>query len=137
MTKEQLEALKKITPGPWDFETDDIGDETFLVVPIEIVGADGFKVVSYEGGLAPNSEWTKELLFANAIAIAALPDLIAERERMIALLKNLRAVTEIYGWALAHSEELTNQALKQMELKGIGSRGVEADALIAEAEGGE
>jgi len=54
------------TPTPWTIKRHDLGDEEYCLVPQEIIGADKFKVVSSEGGLAPDSEWTKELLEANA-----------------------------------------------------------------------
>lgn len=65
------------TPGPWTYKKQDIGDEVACVVPTEVIGADGFKVVSSEGGLAPDTTWSKELIYANACLIAAAPELLS------------------------------------------------------------
>jgi hypothetical protein len=63
------------TKRPWKIIYEDIGDEEICIVPIEIIGADGFRVVSREGGLAPDCEWHSDTLVANARLIAAAPDL--------------------------------------------------------------
>lgn len=64
------------SPGPWIVKKMDLGDEDSCIVPAGIVAADGFPVVAYEGGLAPDATWSRELLAANAHLIAAAPDLL-------------------------------------------------------------
>lgn len=73
--KETLSLYEKATPGPWEIKREDIGDEYFCNVPVEIIGSDTFPVVSMEGGLAPNCSFTAETLEANAHLIAAAPDM--------------------------------------------------------------
>lgn len=70
---QRIEALRgKATPGPWDYELTDVGDDEFVYVPSEVTNKSGRKIVSFEGGLVPfDSEWTKESIEANADFIAA------------------------------------------------------------------
>lgn len=77
MNSNQIKTnLEKATPGPWEIKREDIGDEHFCYVPIEIIGSDTFPIVSMEGGLAPNCcAFTAETLEANAHLIAAAPDM--------------------------------------------------------------
>jgi hypothetical protein len=79
----------KNTPAPWIIKKEDVGDEFCCVVPLEIIGADGFKVVSNEGGLAPNSEWKSETIEANANLIVAAPEMY-------------ESLDEIYGYMFDH-----------------------------------
>jgi hypothetical protein len=58
--------MTKHTALPWKVVAEDIGDETFIYAPVGIKGADGFDVVSYEGGFTPNSEWKLDVIKANA-----------------------------------------------------------------------
>lgn len=67
---EILAACEKATPGPVTIKYDDLGDEFVLWAPIEIIGADKFRIVAYDGGLAPDDEWQVETLEANAKLIA-------------------------------------------------------------------
>lgn len=64
------------SPGPWKIKETDLGDEECCIVPTHIIAADGFEVVSYDGGLAPDSKWTKDLLVGNAQLIASAPELL-------------------------------------------------------------
>lgn len=68
------------TPGPWNFKTADLGDEEFVIVPTDIIAANGTRVVDYEGGLCPNNSGvlTERELYANARLLAAAPTLLAE-----------------------------------------------------------
>jgi hypothetical protein len=55
------------TPRPWRYTTEDVGDEEVCRVPLEIYGADEFRVVANEGGLADaNGFWNQETLHDNA-----------------------------------------------------------------------
>lgn len=78
------ELCEKVTPGPWKVVKSDLGDENICYVPTEIVGADGFPVISYEGGLAPDCPWKRSTIEANAEFIAkvrtAFPELLNEIE---------------------------------------------------------
>lgn len=68
----------KHTPGPWVIEMADVGDEEFILLPHEIVGGDGFKVITADGGLSGGfQEFTFETINANATLIAAAPDMLA------------------------------------------------------------
>lgn len=64
--QKDMETCQRATPEPWEIHRNDVGDEYACVVPTEIYDSDGFPVVSYEGGLAPDCNWKAETLEANA-----------------------------------------------------------------------
>ena len=53
-------------PLPWKIHRDDVGDEEIVIVPTEIIAANGKKVVAYEGGLAADEKWNQENIEDNA-----------------------------------------------------------------------
>lgn len=73
-------------PGPWKILRQDLGDEEIFFVPVEILAGNGKLVVAYEGGLAPNQEWTCEEIEANGSLIEAAPDMLAVLEKLSSLL---------------------------------------------------
>jgi len=68
--QKDLETCQRATPEPWEIHRNDVGDEYACIVPTEIYDSDGFPVVSYEGGLAPDCNWKAETIEANATFIA-------------------------------------------------------------------
>lgn len=106
MTKEQLEAFEKITPGMW-------------AIPV----ANVFRVIAPEAkhrnkieGSCPPYPWAivadmdtdsqgGPQAAANAAAISALPELLQERKRMIEVLK---AAQSIIGLAETGAQEQPN-----------------------------
>ncbi|NLB49177.1 MAG: hypothetical protein GX813_05025 [Erysipelotrichia bacterium] len=71
----------KNTPAPWSIRKQGIGDGS-CVVPVEIIGADGFTIISNKGGLSPNEPWKAETLEANANLIAAAPEMYQALDEM-------------------------------------------------------
>lgn len=73
MDRQAIETLLKLrekaTPGPVTIKYEDLGDEIVCWAPIEIIGANNFRIVAYDGGLAPDDEWQVETLEANAALI--------------------------------------------------------------------
>ena len=69
--QKDMETCQRATPEPWEIHRNDVGDEYACIVPTEIYDSDGFPVVSYEGGLAPDCNWKAETLEANANFIVA------------------------------------------------------------------
>ena len=67
-------------PGPWKILRQDLGDEEIFFVPVEILAGNGKLVVAYEGGLAPNQEWTCEEIEGNASLIESAPDMLRALE---------------------------------------------------------
>lgn len=99
MKREQLEALSRITPGPWkweDWSEDDGPNRNSLTADPQ------YRPTYDPKGPFPNlrhrllCDEDMELDDNHKTAIAALPDLLAERERMIAALESARGVI---GWA--------------------------------------
>lgn len=81
-------AEPRFTPGPWKYETEDIGDEDFIVVPYTVTAANGVQVIDSEGGLyswegAKTRPGERE---ANANLICAAPDLYAACAGLIRVL---------------------------------------------------
>ncbi len=70
-------------PGPWKILRQDLGDEEIFFVPVEILAGNGKLVVAYEGGLAPNQEWTCEEIEGNASLIEAAPDMLRALEAVV------------------------------------------------------
>ncbi|ACL06208.1 conserved hypothetical protein [Desulfatibacillum aliphaticivorans] len=70
----------KHTPGPWVVERGDVGDETYIWTATDIVGADGFPVVSDTGLIPEGLAFKYETTEANARLIAAAPDLLEALE---------------------------------------------------------
>ncbi len=83
---ERLKELQAVaTPGPWEINYSDVGDEEYIEVPGGITAKNGFRVVSEECGLCDVQQaWTVEEFESNAELIVtlrnALPDLIAVAE---------------------------------------------------------
>lgn len=96
------------TPAPWSVKREDIGDDCFCVVPIEIIGSDGFKVVSSEGGLAPDRPWKAETIEANASLLVAAPEMYAT---LILALEELESIAEAGDW---HSDSPAILAIQQV-----------------------
>ena len=135
---EEAERLaEKATPGPWNIETADQGDEEFCLLPVAIKNGHGAYVVSYDGGLVPiDSAWTKELVEGNAIFIASartlLPalaadvrDLAAENERMREALETIQRrgsyTRHHHGFEMVESE--SEDAKIARAALGEGGRG--------------
>ena len=70
-------------PGPWKILRQDLGDEEIFFVPVEILAGNGKLVVAYEGGLAPNQEWTREEIEGNGALIEAAPDMLRALEEVM------------------------------------------------------
>lgn len=126
---EILAVRKKATPGPWTIKREDIGDEFFCYVPIEIIGSDGFPVVSTEGGLAPcNCSFTDELLEANAELI------IATRTLLPALAADYKALLAVVEQRWISVEERLPEELQVVLVSGTGDnplrKGYECGWLI-------
>ena len=111
-------------PGPWKILRQDLGDEDIFFVPVEILAGNGKLVVAYEGGLAPNQEWTCEEIEGNASLIEAAPDLLRALESVLAL------INESFGVVGYH---LNGEVAKWEEL-GIRE---EVEAAIKKARGEE
>lgn len=102
MNKQEIENIQEVcakaTPGPWEINRDDIGDEIYCYAPTDIISEQGITIVDYEGGLAPcNQMWRLEDIEANAQFIAlsrtALPQLA---EQCLGMLEVVEAARDIY-----------------------------------------
>ena len=115
MTKQQIEALRKMTPGQFHLR---------LFAKTAVYADSRGNVIasfgSWGNSVADQAKIIEEQE-ANALAFAALPDLLAEREKMIAALKE-------YINALSKSDTLRHISPEFPALDN-------ARRLIAEAEG--
>ena len=91
-------------PGPWKILRQDLGDEEIFFVPVEILAGNGKLVVAYEGGLAPNQEWTCEEVEGNASLIESAPDMLEALEQTYATIEN-RLICPFCGCAIDHRHD--------------------------------
>lgn len=112
MTPEQIASLKKITPGKWFVRAIPLGvkDKYF-----EVLSAERFPpeiAQTHVREVPEEKKWLEEDE-ANMESIAALPDLLAEREQMIEALRSFWAgVPDKLRESLESSEkELRNSSL--------------------------
>lgn len=94
MTKQQIEAFGKISKGPWKFEQGQDEDDFIVTEPSgnTLCEPNAPLYADYTGLDETIRKIPLEEARANAIAIAALPDLLAEREEMIAMLKEINGL---------------------------------------------
>lgn len=106
------------TPGPWEIIDIDIGLDNPIYVPSEIVGVDGFPIVSCNGGLFPNDptmldrKYTFDELWGNA-------KIMIEAENMYKALIEIRKRLDNLQTDLDGIYDIANDAINDVELKKI------------------
>lgn len=104
------------TPGPWNIIDIDIGTDEPIYIPSEIVGADGFPIVSCEGGLFPNDptmldrKYTFDELWGNA-------RIMVESENMYNALVEVRKRLDNLQTDLDGIYDIVNDAINNVGLK--------------------
>jgi hypothetical protein len=99
MTPAEIAELRRLmaeaTPGPWAYDTEDIGDEYVVMAPDILYGKDRAIIVDRDGALCPDVPGPLSTRFANADlicrAVNALPSLLDEIERLRGVVAALEA----------------------------------------------
>ncbi len=136
MTKEQIEAFKKITPGPWKVEHGKSADD--FIVSEQTGNTICEPNDPLFAGIVDEElhEITLQEALANAEAIAAIPDLLKERWEFIASLKEMREVCAACFRVLSQFPETSLHFEAEMEnLQLPDGFGVRAQELIKKSEG--
>lgn len=120
MTKAQIEAFGKITPGKWKFRRAQPSPTHYF---LELWGDNHEISTTAIRKLPDQQKWLNEDE-SNMQAFAALPDLLKEREEMIAALKEARGMMASMGWAVSQKQLLRTHYEKLV-------------AVLARAEGEE
>lgn len=108
---ERLKELEaKVTPGPWEIDKEDVGDEEFIYIPTGITGGNGKRVVGSVGGLcSEDCDLGEGELEANAELITLL------RNNLPVLLEVVEALEMVVDQLESPEREVAINALAKLE----------------------